>query len=226
MKRNSSLRINAGDLEHLSVMATGTALLAVGMAKRKSAVGWALAGLGAAVMMRGAQGYKRLYDFAGKEMPRKPITLAKRALKIEREIVVNREPRALYDFWRNLENLPKVMSHLLSVQSSPHGISHWVAKAPAGTVVEWDAEIINDTPGELIAWRSLEGSDVDNAGSVRFTAFPEGATKVSVVIRYTPPADVLGATVARLFGADPAQEVEQDLRRLKRLVELQNLASG
>src|SRR2546423_15259654 len=119
---------------------------------------------------RGAKGYKRLYRIVGKEVPGKPVTLAKRALKIEQAIAVNRPPADLYSFWRNLENLPKVMSHLLSVQQGLDGRSHWVAKAPAVSVVEWDAQVINDLPDELIAWRSLEGSDVDNTGSVHFVS--------------------------------------------------------
>src|SRR2546423_9525886 len=155
---------------------------------------------------RGAKGYKRLYRIVGKKAPGKPVTLAKRPLKFDQAIAVNRPPADLYSFWRNLENLPKVMSHLLSVQQGLDGRSHWVAKAPAGTVVEWDAQVINDVANELIAWRSLEGSDVDNAGSVHFEALPEGGTRVCVVIRYTPPADILGAKMAKLFGADPEGE--------------------
>jgi len=223
MSRNAAFRINAGDLEHLGVLATGTALVAVGVTKRKSAIGWMLTGLGAAMLMRGAQGYKRLYPIIGKSLPGKPVTLARRAIKVEQTIAINRTPEDLYRFWRNLENLPKVMSHLLSVQQGLDGTSHWVAKAPVGTIVEWDAQIINDIPNELIAWRSLEGSDVDNAGSVHFQPMAEGACRVCVVIRYTPPADVLGAGLARLFGADPADEVAQDLKRFKRMMESESL---
>ena len=223
MSRNPTFHVNAGDLEHLGVMATGTALVAVGVTKRKSAIGWVLAGLGAAMLVRGSQGYKRLYKLAGRPLPGKPITLAKRAIKIEKTIAINRSPNELYDFWRNLENLPKVMSHLITVRQDLNAISHWVAKAPAGTIVEWDAMIINDIPNELIAWRSLEGSDVDNAGSVHFQPLPEGGTRLSVVIRYTPPADVLGAKVAKLFRADPENEVVQDLKRFKRMMETESL---
>lgn len=215
--------INAGDLEHVGVMSLGAALIAIGVARRKSPAGWLLAGVGAAVVARGAQGYKRLYRLVGKSLPGQPTTLAKRALKIEHSIAINRDARDLYEFWRKVENLPKVMSHLISVQPFGNGRSHWVAKAPAGTVVEWDAEIINDKPNELIAWRSLEGSDVDSAGSVHFEQLPEGATRMSVVIRYTPPADILGAKVAKLFGADPAKEVAEDLERFKQRLEVQAL---
>src|SRR5205085_1495875 len=118
--------------------------------------GWALAILGTAMVLRGAQGYKRVYKLFGREIPGKPVNLPRRAIKIEREIVIERSPQELYEFWRKLENLPRVMRHLLSVQETPNGRSHWVAKAPAGTIVEWDARIINDIPNELIAWQSLE----------------------------------------------------------------------
>jgi uncharacterized membrane protein len=85
--------------------------------------------------------------------------------------------------------------------------------------VEWDAEIHNEIPNELIAWRSLAGSEVDNAGSVHFMPTANGDTEVRVVLRYDPPAGKLGATVARLLGEDPSHQVSEDLRRLKQVVE-------
>lgn len=214
--------INAGDLEHLGVMAAGTALLTVGLVRRNW-LGWGMAILGGAMVARGAQGYKRLYPLVGKEIPGKPITLPPRAIKIEKTLFINRSPDELYEFWRNLENLPKVMSHLLSVQLNSGNRSHWVAKAPAGTVVEWDAEVINDVPNRLIAWQSLEGSDVDNAGSIHFEPYDEGGTQMKVVIRYTPPGDVLGAKIAKIFGSDPEKQIERDLLQFKRKVETENV---
>ena len=98
--------------------------------------------------------------------------------------------------------------------------SHWTVKAPAGTTVEWDAEIINDEPNSLIAWRSLGNANVDNAGSVRFVPGPEGrGTEVRVVIDYIPPAGVVGKWVASLFGKNPASQIREDLRRFKRVME-------
>jgi uncharacterized membrane protein len=98
--------------------------------------------------------------------------------------------------------------------------SHWVAKAPAGTSVEWDAEVYNEKEGELIAWRSLEGSQVNSAGSVHFNAAPGGGgTEVRVVLKYDPPGGVIGATIAKLFGEEPSQQIREDLRRFKQLME-------
>jgi uncharacterized membrane protein len=99
--------------------------------------------------------------------------------------------------------------------------SRWRAKAPAGTSVEWEAELIDDRPNELIAWRSLEGSTVDNSGFVRFERAPGGrGTVVHVELRYCPPAGALGAAVAKLFGEEPRQQLYDDLRAFKQVMEL------
>jgi uncharacterized membrane protein len=112
------------------------------------------------------------------------------------------------------------MKHLESVKVTGGDRSHWVAKGPAGTSVEWDAEVYNEKENELIAWRSLEGSQVDNAGSVHFESAAGGrGTIVRVVLKYDPPAGKLGAVVARLFGESPAQQIDEDLRRFKQLME-------
>jgi uncharacterized membrane protein len=124
----------------------------------------------------------------------------------------------VYHFWRQLENLPRFMDHLESVTVLDENRSHWVAKAPAGTKVEWDATIHNEIEDELLAWRSLPGADVDNAGSVHFT--PRGqSTVVRVVLSYDPPAGRVGAAVAKLLGEEPGTQVEDDLRRLKQVME-------
>jgi uncharacterized membrane protein len=135
--------------------------------------------------------------------------------------IVNRSPDEVYRFWRNFENLPRFMKHLDSVQETGEGRSHWVATGPAGTTVEWDATIIADVPGEVITWRSLENSDVDNAGAVRFEAAPGNrGTIVKVNLQYNPPAGVVGATFAKLFGEEPEQQLDDDLRRFKQVMEV------
>jgi uncharacterized membrane protein len=139
---------------------------------------------------------------------------------VEKAITINRPTEDVYRFWRNFQNLPGFMQHLESVQVIDEKRSHWKAKAPAGKTVEWDAEIIEDRPNELIAWRSLEGADVQNAGSVRFSPAPGGrGTEVRVSMRYDPPAGVIGATIAKLFGEEPSQQVGDELRRLKQVLE-------
>ena len=153
--------------------------------------------------------------------PSSPVTSVRRGggVRVDESIVLNRPRGEVYRFWRNLENLPRFMDHLEAVTVVNDRRSHWTAKGPAGSRVEWDAEIHNEIPNELIAWRSLEGSEVDNAGSVRFMPTENGDTEVRVVLRYAPPAGKLGAAVARLLGEDPSRQVADDLRRLRQVVE-------
>lgn len=126
----------------------------------------------------------------------------------------------VYRFWRRLENLPRVMSHLQRVTEGPHGASHWVASGPAGLTVEWDADIINDVENEVIGWQSRPGADVVTAGSVRFTADRGGlGTHVSVHLQYAPPGGRAGAALAALVGREPSRTIREDLRRLKQVLE-------
>jgi uncharacterized membrane protein len=135
--------------------------------------------------------------------------------------VVNRRPEEVYSFWRNFENLPRFMRHLESVTDLGDGRSHWKVKGPAGMEVEWDATIVADVPNEVITWRSLENADVDNAGAVRFEAAPGGrGTIVRVNLEYNPIAGVLGAAIAKLFGEEPEQQLDDDLRRFKQVMEV------
>jgi uncharacterized membrane protein len=153
--------------------------------------------------------------------PASPVTSVGRGegVRVDERIVLSRARSEVYRFWRNLENLPRFMDHLESVTVLDEERSHWVAKGPAGTRVEWDAVIHNEIPNELIAWRSLEGAEVDNAGSVHFSPTENGDTEVRVVLRYDPPAGRMGAVVAWLFGEEPSRQVAEDLRRLKQVVE-------
>jgi uncharacterized membrane protein len=143
-----------------------------------------------------------------------------RSMRVQKSVTVNRSPEELYQFWHNFENLPRFMNHLQSVQLTAENRSHWKAKTPARMTIEWDAEIIADRPNELIAWRSLEGADVDHAGSVHFERAPGGrGTEVRVEMQYIPPGGVIGATLAKLLGGAPDQQMQEDLRRFKQLVE-------
>jgi uncharacterized membrane protein len=140
-------------------------------------------------------------------------------------ITVNASPAEVYAQWRDFERLPTFMDHLESVTTTGDGRSHWVAKAPAGTTVEWDAEITEDVPGQVIAWRSLEGASVENSGSVRFQPAPaEQGTEVRVQVEYSPPGGALGKVVAKLFGEEPNQQISDEVRRFKQLVETGEIA--
>jgi uncharacterized membrane protein len=144
---------------------------------------------------------------------------ATHGLDVKKAITVNKPPEEVYGFWRNFENFPRFMTHVESVESDEDGKSHWIVKAPTGTV-EWDAEIADERSAELIAWRSLPGSSITNRGTVRFKAAPGGrGTEVEVELRYEPPAGTLGVTVAKLMGEEPATQLSDDLRRFKQVIE-------
>lgn len=135
-------------------------------------------------------------------------------------VAVNRSPDECYQFWRNLENLPRFMQHVESVHAIDGRHSHWVVKGPGGITVEWDAEITDDLPNEVIAWRSLEGADVKNSGWVKFERAPAGhGTFVKAHITYEPPAGKAGVLVAKALGKEPGQLVKGDLRRFKNVIE-------
>ena len=142
------------------------------------------------------------------------------ALAVEKCITINKSPDECYRFWRNFDHFPDFMQHLESVQKITDTRSHWTAKAPIGASVEWDAEIDADRPGELLSWHSVAGADVDNSGAVRFERAPGGrGTIVRVEMQYKPPGGKAGALVARLFGENPSQQLDGDLRRFKQLIE-------
>jgi uncharacterized membrane protein len=142
-----------------------------------------------------------------------------RSVAVGASITINRSPGEVYRFWRNLSNLPAFMLHVESVRESA-GHSYWQAKGPVGSTFEWEAEITDDRPEQRIAWRSSEGADVPNHGSVAFVAEPRGVgTEVHVELAFEPPGGALGAGLARLFDELPEQWLRNDLRRLKQILE-------
>ena len=218
--------VNVGQYERLA-SAVGGGVLAVYGLTRGTYAGVALALLGGALFYRGASGHCDVYQAMGVNTadetsggnPNVSVH-GGRGIKVEKSITVGRPPAELYSFWRNFENLPRFMRHLESVHVTGADRSHWVAKAPAGSTVEWDAEIYNEKENELIAWRTLENADVDSAGSVRFEPATGGrGTTLRVSLKYDPPGGTLGALVARLFGENPEQQIDEDLRRFKQLME-------
>jgi uncharacterized membrane protein len=146
-------------------------------------------------------------------------------IHIQRSVTIDRPAEQLYEFWRRIENLPAFMTHLQSVRDMGGARSHWAVKGPAGTRVEWDADITEDRPNELISWRSAPGADVQNAGSVRFERAPGGrGTIVRLELDYTPPAGTAGAYVARIFGEAPEKQIPVELMRFKQLMETGEIA--
>ena len=141
-------------------------------------------------------------------------------VSVERAITVNRPVEDVYAFWKDYANLPRFMRHLESVETLGEQHTRWTAKGPAGTTVSWDAETIVDREHEWIAWRSLENADIDNRGSVRFSPAPgDRGTEVRVHLQYSPPAGRLGLGIAWMFGEEPGQQIHEDLRRFKQLME-------
>jgi uncharacterized membrane protein len=142
------------------------------------------------------------------------------AMQARTAITIKRPVEEVYGFWRDFTNLPSFMIHLASVEAADNGHSHWTANAPAGKTVEWDAEVVDDKPNERIAWRSLEGSQVSTSGSVWFApTLRNDGTEVRVELNYDPPGGALGKLVAKLFGEEPQQQITDDLRRLKQVLE-------
>ncbi|WP_229829921.1 SRPBCC family protein [Actinoplanes ianthinogenes] len=133
---------------------------------------------------------------------------------------VRKPATEVYGFWRDLENLPTFMTHLEQVRTTGDRTSRWTADAPFGKDVGWDAEIVEEVPGEKIAWRSTGNADVPNAGSVRFLPAPDGvSTEVHVVLAYDIPGGAVGKAVAKYFGEEPHQQLDDDLRRFKQVLE-------
>lgn len=214
---------NISEAERWASIAAGAGLATYGLSRGK-APGWIMAGLGALLVRRGVTAHCDVYQTLGlntagtREDTRQALGGAAGVI-VEETVVINRPVSELYRFWRNLENLPRFMSHLESVERITDTLSRWRAKAPAGTSVEWNAEIINEVPDQVIGWRSIEGSDVVSAGSVNFEELGPSQTRVRVRLQYSPPGGKLGDAVARLLGSDAATQIRQDLQRFKQLVE-------
>jgi uncharacterized membrane protein len=216
---------NISEAERWTSLIGGGALAVYGLFQR-SGTGAALAALGGSLIHRGATGHCYLYEALGvtsapggqgAATTSVPYELG---IRVDHSITINRPRQEVYDFWRNLENLPRFMRHLQSVKVLDGDCSHWVATAPAGRTVEWDAVIHCESSGERVAWRSLPGADVDNAGAVLFRDAPGGrGTEVKVELQYNPPAGMIGAVFAKFFGEEPGQQIAEDMRRLKQLLE-------
>ena len=216
--------INVHQVERLGSLLLGGGLAICG-ARRGSASGWLLAAIGGGLVYRGVTGhcmvYKQLGVNTAKSRGRATTIPARHGVHVEHSVIVQREAEELYDAWRHFKGLPDFMSHLKSVEEIDDRRSRWTAEGPLGVSVTWDAEIISERPGELIAWRSIERSVVDTAGSVRFEPSGDSATQITVNLKYNPPAGKTGAKIARLMGANPDQQIVDDLQRFKKIMELE-----
>jgi uncharacterized membrane protein len=202
----------AGDVLDLTLLAAGVATRGRGRRGRAMLSAVALVGIG------GADLYAALRATGNGSSGRHGNAPRHRILRAA--VTVWRSPEEVYRFWRDLENLPTFMYHLKSVTVDADDRSHWVANAPIGQSVQWDAQITEDEPNTRIAWQSMPGALVENGGSVEFTPTPDGSgTEVRVTMSYHIPGGVLGKAAATVFGESPEQQVNDDLRRFKQLLE-------
>ncbi|GAC1468101.1 MAG: SRPBCC family protein [Isosphaeraceae bacterium] len=214
-------RVNVGPSERILSMAGGLTLLMAG-ARKGSLGGLALAAVGGSLVYRAATGYCALYSALELDSAHDGHSLLDlhKGIKVQKTVTVNRSAADCYRFWRRFENLPQFMEHLNKVHVIDTIRSHWEAKAPLGKSVSWDAEILTDRPDELISWKSVGDSEIDNAGSVRFRAAPAGrGTEITVELNYEPPAGRVGAAIAWMLGEEPEIQVREDLRRFKQIME-------
>jgi uncharacterized membrane protein len=212
------------DTERWGSLITGGALVLTGLSQR-SLRGALLAIAGGGLAYHGAAGQKSLQETITEAISTEPD--AAKSVRVEKTVTIfNKSPEELYRFWHNFENLPTFMLHLTSVTAIGDRRSHWVANMPLGNTVEWDAEIINDQENQLIGWASVPGADIDHSGFVRFTPSTQGhGTEVKVVMEYNPPGGEVTNAIAKLFGESPEQQIGDDLRRFKMLMEAGEIAT-
>ena len=225
---------NVGDGERWFSVVGGAALAVYGL-DRRDVQGGLLAVLGAELIRRGATGHCLVYDALNvstasdavahgphRDLPasRAATVRASRAVKIEHTITVKRPAEELYAFWRNPANVPRIVDMVESVEEASDTTARWRVRGPGGVNIEWEAQIINDIPNELLAWKSVGDADIPNAGSIHFRPAPNArGAEVRFVLEYEPPGGHLGAWVAKLLKQNPDQQVRAALRRFKQLAE-------
>jgi uncharacterized membrane protein len=216
--------INVGPAERWVSGIAGAALIAIGLG-RKRFRGW-LIPLGGSLIARAVTGRCPVNASIGRNTARRDerepsSTGLQRSdeSKIEQSVIIARPRDELFRFWRNLENLPRFMDHLQSVSVLDDRHSHWVVKGPAGVRLEWDAEITHEVENELIAWRSLPGSDLDHRGGVHFSPVHNGGTEVRVILRYQARSGPAANAITQILGERPSEQIVDDLRRFKQVME-------
>jgi uncharacterized membrane protein len=216
---------NVGTIDRAVSIAGGTALAVAGISKlrqRKFFPGIAMAAAGSYLYYRGQTGKCALYKAMGFSTTGKAG-----GVSLDKSVTISKSPHEVYEYWHNFENLPNFMRHLESVTVTGAKSSHWVARGPAGVKVEWDAEILEDNPGRLISWRSSSNADIPNEGTVEFIEAPGGrGTEVRAHMAFHPPAGALGATAMEVMNTINEQQLEEDLKRFKQVVETGVLATS
>jgi uncharacterized membrane protein len=206
----------AGDMMDLTLLQRAYSSGRAGR-DRTAAATMAVLGVAALDVVAGERTTRRRWDSNGRAALRPG---KEEGIDVRKSITVDRPRAEVYAFWRDFENFPRFMRHVESVRVTDDGRSHWKASAPAGMSAEWDAVIVDDQPGERIAWRSVEGSEVSNSGAVTFRDAPgDRGTELLVELRYDPPGGALTNALATLFREAPGQQVQDDLRAFKQMME-------
>jgi uncharacterized membrane protein len=220
--------ISVAQVERWASALGGAALAAYGfkrLREERSLAAMMLAAAGGGLIYRSATGSWPIDEAVGISTAAdsddtRTALAGPRGIHVRESVTINRPSAELYACWRKLDELPRFMAYVEAVEVLDDRHSRWRVKAPVGRTVEWDAEIINDVPNELIGWRTLSGADVISAGSVTFKATPDGRrSEVRVHLQYEPPAGRAGAALAWALGRAPSQTIREDLRRFKQLME-------
>ena len=213
-------RVNVGAAERKASMVGGAALALSGLrtiSKKNFLPGLAMIAAGGLLLYRGKTGHCDVYEAIGADT----VHTHNSGLRIEKVVTIGLPPQQVYEFWRSLENLPLFMKHLDSVHVTGERTSHWKAAGPGGISAEWDAEMMEDTPGQQISWHSVGSADVPNKGTVEFKEAPGNrGTEMKVTVDYYPPCGAAGRAAAKLAHGINAQQLEEDLKRLKQILEV------
>lgn len=209
-ERSELMQANWSPATRLLMGAAGSWMTLYG-ANRRGVIGTATAAFGLGILARGITNIEteRLLGMGD----------ARHTIDLQKTIMIDAPVERVYEFFNNYENFPRFMANIREAHSLGDGRSHWVAVGPAGVPVEWDAVVTRAIYNEVLAWRSVPGSTVESTGTIQFQPSPDGGTRVHIRLFYNPPAGALGHAVATLFGANPKQEMDEDLVRLKSLLE-------
>jgi uncharacterized membrane protein len=189
----------------------GGAGLALAGLRNRSLPGKILGVAGIALFLRGVTNFEasRLTGFGP----------GPHGIDVRKTINLRADIGEVFGFFSHYDNFPLFMRNVKRVRDRGNGRSHWTVAGPAGVPVEWDATVTDFVPHELLAWESVAGAPVAHAGRIRFQETPDGGTRVDIQMRYEPPGGAIGHAVARVLGSDPKSEMDQDLARLKTLIE-------
>jgi uncharacterized membrane protein/osmotically-inducible protein OsmY len=204
------MQTNWSPTARLLVAAAGCALTSLG-ARRRDALGAAASTAGIGLLTRALTNIetKRLVGVGG----------GRRAVDFQKTINIAAPVELVFELWTDYGNFPRFMSNVREVRDVGNGRSHWIVAGPADVPVEWDAVVTKLVPNEVLAWKSVPGSTIENAGIIRFEPNDDGSTRVQIKLSYNPPAGAVGHAVATLFGSNPKKQMDEDLMRMKTLIE-------